>query len=379
LGQPRRILRTIVALLLSAAISLVLGVWATRPIRVYSEWLGLVGQQDDAPTVRLQRWAVGEIAPQTLSGLVSLFSWEEVVVGGTLVLALLALLILLATTWFDRWKGSLWATRLRAIRPPRVRFRVVTALALVAIVALGLAWEINSWKYWRLRRTYLLRAGGYSVQEEGSLAQEQIYARQMIELDRPLLSLEVHPRLTPQAEAAERAYTIDLYRKSRVRMAAQAVLARSMKVKYRHAADHPLEPVAPDPTPPVPEPDANTWIYRRDYGRALAAYDEQLRLYPDHAQTHGLRAWLLAACPDARHRDGPAAILSAKRACELTRWAAVDMLAILAAAYAEAGDFEAAVRWQETVLDRPVNPVFKTELETRLRLYQSRSPVRWQR
>lgn len=90
------------------------------------------------------------------------------------------------------------------------------------------------------------------------------------------------------------------------------------------------------------------WLGTRlgDYDKSLADYRQILRENPkDIYATTGL-AWLLATCPDAKIRDQPQAIELAKRACELTDWKQQESLATLVTAYAEAGDFAAAIKFQ---------------------------------
>jgi len=85
---------------------------------------------------------------------------------------------------------------------------------------------------------------------------------------------------------------------------------------------------------------------RRDFDQAVAELSEIARKAPDNAEAHRLLARILATCDKGGVRDGDRAVREASRACELTAWRDPDCLDTLAAAYAEVGDYPAAVRWQ---------------------------------
>jgi protein O-mannosyl-transferase len=80
---------------------------------------------------------------------------------------------------------------------------------------------------------------------------------------------------------------------------------------------------------------------------AIAHYRAALRLQPESVQTLNGLAWTLAACPDARFRNGPEAVALATRACELVRYTNPMALMTLAAAYGETGQFAEAVSFAE--------------------------------
>lgn len=117
------------------------------------------------------------------------------------------------------------------------------------------------------------------------------------------------------------------------------------------------------------------WLGKKEYARALADYDEAIRLEPKSSQSYLGAAWLRATCPDARYRDGPRAVRDATTACKLNSWKDAGQIAALAAAHAEAGDFNEAVKWQEKALGM-VPAAQQADLQSALALYLAGKPFR---
>jgi tetratricopeptide (TPR) repeat protein len=63
-----------------------------------------------------------------------------------------------------------------------------------------------------------------------------------------------------------------------------------------------------------------------------------------------MRAWLRATSPDPKFRDGKQALIDAKQACKLSHDDDAQSLDTLAAAYAELGDFGAAVEAEDRAI-----------------------------
>jgi tetratricopeptide (TPR) repeat protein len=112
-----------------------------------------------------------------------------------------------------------------------------------------------------------------------------------------------------------------------------------------------------------------------DYVTALNELDLLLEQYPDDPVLHNNKSWLLATCPDGEIRNGTLAVEHGRRACELSDWAFPEYIDTLAAACAEAGDFEEAVRWQQKAIDEAALQ-YQQQFAGRLALYQSDQPYR---
>jgi tetratricopeptide (TPR) repeat protein len=112
------------------------------------------------------------------------------------------------------------------------------------------------------------------------------------------------------------------------------------------------------------------------YQPAIDDYQEAIRLSPNQAGAFNGLAWLLATCPEEERRDGPQAVEHATRACELTEWTSPEALSTLAAAHAESGAFDEAVKWQTKALEAAPPDSDGTEAQSRLELYQAGKPYR---
>ncbi len=120
---------------------------------------------------------------------------------------------------------------------------------------------------------------------------------------------------------------------------------------------------------------------RGHYDKMAGCYNEMVLMLPDEPHGHRLLAQVLATCPDAAVRDGKRAVAEATVACRLTQWKDPECLDALAAASAESGDFDAAVKWETRAIDLEKSRNHRTgdserefQMRGRLSLFKKRHP-----
>jgi len=126
------------------------------------------------------------------------------------------------------------------------------------------------------------------------------------------------------------------------------------------------------------------WHWEEHYSKAFELYNIAIRLDPHLSHALCARASLLATCPDPKYRDGASAVRDATTALDIARkngelhsdWLQRMYLQTLAAAHAEHGDFEQAVRFQHEALEYSVTMRAYYEVIGRLKRFHARQPAR---
>jgi len=137
--------------------------------------------------------------------------------------------------------------------------------------------------------------------------------------------------------------------------------------------------------------DSDNWQARRaradallsigEHAKAIEDYTEALKKKPDDSHMLNNLAWVLATSTEDEVRDAKRSIEVGTKASEVTKYEAPHILSTLAAGYAEAGDWETAIKWSSKAVElsdkadktgEDVSEQLKKELES----YKAKKPWR---
>lgn len=121
---------------------------------------------------------------------------------------------------------------------------------------------------------------------------------------------------------------------------------------------------------------ADTKLNAGMHAEAVEDYDAALKLEDDDDHALNNLAWLLATSTFEEVRDGQRAIELATKAAEVTDYEEAHILSTLAAAYAETGDFENAIKWSEKSVEIADEGRQLEDLKKELETFKAGKPVR---
>jgi tetratricopeptide (TPR) repeat protein len=122
---------------------------------------------------------------------------------------------------------------------------------------------------------------------------------------------------------------------------------------------------------------AMAYTRKKDFAKAAEDSAKVVELNPESPVGNNQLAWLLSTAPDNKVRDGKRAVEAAKKACDLTEYKNGGYLDTLAAAYAEVGEFDKAVEWQEKALKAGDLPIKDLDAaKKRLQMFKEKKPYR---
>ncbi|MFQ5731379.1 MAG: tetratricopeptide repeat protein [Planctomycetaceae bacterium] len=112
-----------------------------------------------------------------------------------------------------------------------------------------------------------------------------------------------------------------------------------------------------------------------EYAAAIRNYQQAIKLDAKFVRAYNNLAWIMATCRTGKHRDGKQAVEYAMKACEMTNFQEAGTLDTLAAALAESGRYDDAVK-RASEAAALADDSKKKAILRRLVLYKARKPFR---
>lgn len=112
----------------------------------------------------------------------------------------------------------------------------------------------------------------------------------------------------------------------------------------------------------------------KQYDKALEDYQKAIEVMPDDLSVLRAYSRILCSSQEEKLRNGTLAISLAKKACKLENWRNSASLDVLACAYAEVGDFDSAIKYEQQAV--ALEKTYNEEYSKRLELFKKQTAYR---
>ena len=110
-----------------------------------------------------------------------------------------------------------------------------------------------------------------------------------------------------------------------------------------------------------------------DFAKAKKDYQQAEEIGGTVSEIANTVSWFYATCPSDNYRDGEKAIEMVTKACEKSEWEDASFIDTLAAAYAEQGEFKAAMKYANQAVEL-AEGAKKHEYKQRFTMYEMKKP-----
>jgi tetratricopeptide (TPR) repeat protein len=124
---------------------------------------------------------------------------------------------------------------------------------------------------------------------------------------------------------------------------------------------------------------ATAFAAQGQWSEAIQCYRDTLKINPDNISARSGLAWALATAPDFTLRNGAEALAISQALCQGANASNPALLRVLAAAYAETGQFAQAIETSQHAIEAATsqnNAELAAILQNELQLFQSGQPLR---